>query len=214
MATEDMNKEDLHAATAWFYLLGMFDAMSVPTRWVWDESDTAMNERFNALLGAESTGSTEEWKSEQARKPSEGADDTIWEPRYFPDEPYDLELARRKHELVMAGSIERKQLIEDVLIEKGTRLDADSLADALSNGRLLFSLVQYATISPWISERVTDFARAPKVRWMVYRMWTDAPLLGDPEDLERGQKMLQGGSVFAVSKATGEKLGRIMRGQY
>ncbi len=214
MATEDNDRDVIRAAAAFFYLHGMFDAMSAPTRWVWSDNDRAANERFNRALGVESTIGAAEWKSPVARKPSKGREDTEWEPHYFPDEDYDLELARRKHDLVMDASIERKEALENLLLEKAEEVGANDLVGAMSNDRFLYSLVQYATISTWVSERVTDFARSPKVREMVWAMWTDAPLVTDPEDVERGQKMLEGGKVYSVSKTTADKLGRIMRGMY
>ena len=101
----------------------------------------------------------------------------------------------------MDASLARKQAIEDLLIQEGRRVDASGVLDALSGGEILFSPAQYASIVAWLNQGVTDFASNPNVRWQVYRMWTDAPLLGEPEDAERAQQMLRGGSVFAVSPA-------------
>jgi hypothetical protein len=193
----------------------MFDALSAPTRWVWKKDDFTMNAILDEAVGAKAgtaTGSLE-WRSEAARKPSEGREDIDWAPRYFPDEPWDERIARAKHDIVMDASIARKQAIEDLMIAEGRRVDSAGVLDALSGGEILFSQLQYASVAAWVNQGVTDFATSPPVRWQIYRMWTDAPLLGEPEDAERAQQMLRGGSVFAVSPKTAKQLGRIMRGE-
>jgi hypothetical protein len=203
------------AAAAWFYVPAMFDALSAPTRWVWKDDDFAMNSVLNEAVGAEpgAVSGKREWRAERARKPSGGREDTSWEPRYFPDEAWDEAVARAKHDIVMNASIVRKQAIEDLMIAEGRRLDAAGVLDALSGGEFLFSPLQYASVGAWVNQGVTDFAVSPPVRWQVFRMWTDAPLLAEPEDAERAQQMLRGGSVFAVSPKTADHLGRIMRGE-
>jgi hypothetical protein len=207
------SKRSTGAAAAWFYIPAMFDALSAPTRWVWNSDDLTMNELLNDSVRAEPGAGSREWRSEAARKPSEGREDTGWEPRYFPDEPWDAKVARAKHDIVMDASITRKQAIEDLMIAEGRRVDPGGVLDALSGDEFLFSPVQYASIAAWVNQGVTDFANNPGVRWQVYRMWTDAPLLAEPEDAERAQQMLRGGSVYAVSPKTAERLGRIMRGE-
>jgi hypothetical protein len=202
-------------AAAWFYIPAMFDALSVPTRWVWRNDDFAMNALLDEAVGAESGAASGklEWRAGKARKPSGGRDDSDWEPHYFPDEPWDEKIARAKHDIVMDASIIRKQAIEDLLIAEGRRVDAAGILDALSGGEFLFSQLQYASVGAWVNQGVTDFAVTPPVRWQIYRMWTDAPLLAEPEDAERAQQMLRGGPVFAVSPKTADHLGRIMRGE-
>jgi hypothetical protein len=201
------------AAAAWFYVPAMFDALSAPTRWAWNDDDVAMSRVLDAAVGAEPGAGALGWRGETARKPSEGREDTAWEPRYFPDEPWDEKIARAKHEIVMDASIARKQAIEDLLIAEGRRLDSGGVLDALSGGEFLFSPQQYASIAAWVNQGVTDFSVSPPVRWQVFRMWADAPLLAEPEDAERAQQMLRGGSVYAVSPKTAQRLGRIMRGE-
>jgi len=202
-------------AAAWFYIPAMFDALSAPTRWVWKDDDFAMNAVLDTAVGAGAgvASGPFEWRSEDARKPSQSREDTDWQPHYFPDDPYDEKAARAKHDIVMDASIARKQAIEDLMIAEGRRVDSAGVLNALSGGEFLFSALQYASVGAWVNQGVTDFAASPPVRWQIYRMWTDAPLLAEPEDAERAQQMLRGGPVFAVSTGTAERLGRIMRGE-
>lgn len=212
MASDDV-RVTASMAAAWYYLPAMFDALSAPTRWVWDDNDKRVNDMLNFRVGAEA-GAISEWRAQKGRRPA-NAEDTDWEPRYFPDDPWTLEVAGAKHAFIMEESRRRKDAIADILDDTAlaTRIDHDGVLDALSSGFFLFSPAQYVTIVEWMRSSVPDFARAPETRSQIFRMWSDAPLLTDPEHAERAQSMLRGGSLYRVSKKTGARLGEIMRGE-
>jgi hypothetical protein len=213
MASDDV-RFTTQMALAWYYLPAMVDALSAPMRWKWGEEDQKVNDLLNHMVGA-TTEPLAEWRSEASRGPA-GTEGSDWQPRCFPDDPYDEDIAGAKHALVMEASRVRKDAIADILADSklATRIDNAGVLDALSEGDFLFSPAQYVTAVDWIRASVPDYARAPETRLQIFRMWTDAPLLIDPEHAERAQQMLRGGSVYRVSPETGKILNKIMTGEH
>jgi hypothetical protein len=212
MASDDV-RFTKEMALAWYYLPAMFDALAAPMRWKWSEEDQKVNDLLNSVVDA-TTEQLSEWRSETGRKPAD-ADDTDWQPRYFPDDPYDEVVAGAKHALIMEASRLRKDALADILDDPtlARRIDHAGVLDTLSDGDFLFSPAQYVTAIDWIRSSVPDYARSPETRWQIFRMWTDAPLLTDPEHAERAQQMLRGGSVYRVTPEVGARLNRIMLGE-